>query len=187
LVGRPPIVGRFSATATNDCIGVVDSANFPPYGTAFALYFTCNLAGGAPPLTLQWLSVVLPDSSGATGTHQFGAGDFDGDAVDSIAIRRGAFIAWTNVPPTTLLSEFINAQYFGVPTPNDGTEGLFVVGDWRDNDGLNVDYFGLVYQNGYFHYRNDLDWNVPWYLYYFQNVGQPIGTPFTVTTWRQRQ
>ncbi|MBI5929742.1 MAG: PD40 domain-containing protein [Chloroflexi bacterium] len=184
LIGRPPVVGRFSASAANDCLGAVDSANFPPYGTAFALYFTCDLSGGAPALAFQWLSVVLPDSSGATGTHQFAAGDFNGDQVDSIAIRRGPFVAWTNVPPTTLLSEFSLAQYFGVPSPNDHTEGLFVVGDWSVNDAQSIDFFGLVYQNGYFYYRTNLSWNT---LYYsFQGIGQPIGSPITVTSWRQR-
>lgn len=179
LFGRPPVAGRFSNASNHDCFGVVDSGNFPPYGLAFALYFTCDLTSGpTPSFTVQWLSVLLPDNQGFTGTHQFGAGDFNGDGVDSIAVRRGAFIAWTNVPPTTLLSQFSLAQYIGAP--GSGDEGMFVVGDW---DGNNLSSFGLFYQNGAFYRRNDLDWNTGIYLY--QQVGQPIGTTgIGVDSWR---
>ncbi len=173
-----PVSGRFSATSPNDCIGVVDSANFPPYGTAFALYFTCNLTSGpTPPLTYQWLSVLLPDSQGFSGVHQFGAGDFDGDGVDSIAVRRGPYISYTNVPPTTVNSAFNYAQYIGAPSTND--YGTFVVGDW--NSDL-FDTFGLVYNNGNFYRRNDLAWNSG--QYFLQRVGQPIGSSITAATWR---
>ncbi|MBZ0317275.1 MAG: hypothetical protein K8L91_12705 [Anaerolineae bacterium] len=179
LFGRPPVAGRFSSASNHDCFGVVDSGNFPPYGLAFALYFTCDLTSGpTPSFTVQWLSVLLPDNQGFTGTHQFGSGEFNGDGVDSIAVRRGAFIAWTNVPPTTLLSEFSLAQYIGAPGSSD--EGTFVVGDW---DGNNLSSFGLFYQNGAFYRRNDLDWNTGIYLY--QQVGQPIGTTgIGVDSWR---
>ncbi|MBI5929718.1 MAG: hypothetical protein HY862_10440 [Chloroflexi bacterium] len=173
-----PVAGRFNASINHDCIGVVDSASFPPYGTAFALYFTCNFTGGTtPPLSYQWLSAVLPDSQGYTGTHQFSAGDFDGNGVESIAIRRGAYIAWTNVPPTTTNSAFNLAQYFGAPSTND--YGYFVVGDWNSD---RVDSFGLFYTNGNFYRRDDLAWNSGQYL--LQRVGQPIGTPVTATSWR---
>lgn len=179
LFNRPPVAGRFSSAVTHDCFGVVDSGNFPPYGLAFALYFTCDLTSGPTPgFTIQWLSVLLPDSQGFSGTHQFGAGDFDGDGLDSIAVRRGAFIAWTNIPPTTLLSQFSLAQYIGAPSNTD--EGTFVVGDWDAN---NLSSFGLFYQSGAFYRRNDLDWNTG--VYIFQNVGQPIGTSgIGVDSWR---
>ncbi len=173
-----PVSGRFSAAYPNDCIGVVDSANFPPFGTAFAMYFTCNFTSGpTPPLAFQWLSVLLPDSQGFTGAHQFGAGDFDGDGLDSVAVRRGPYIAFTNVPPTTVNSAFSYAQYIGTPSSND--YGTFVVGDWDSNL---LDSFGLVYNNGYFYRRNDLTWNSGQYS--LQRLGQPIGTSITAATWR---
>lgn len=176
-LGRPAVAGRFDATRTNDCIGIVDSGNFPPYGLAFAMYFTCDMSGGNPPKTLQWLSVLLPDSQGFTGTHQFGAGDFDGDGVDSIAVRRGAFIAYSNTMPTTIAAAFPYAQYIGVP--GSGDEGAFVVGDW-DNNAL--DSFGLFYRNGHFYRRNDLLWNSGQNTDQF--LDQPVGTPVTIASWR---
>ncbi|MBI5931576.1 MAG: hypothetical protein HY862_19870 [Chloroflexi bacterium] len=174
---RPPVAGRFDGTVNHDCVGVVDNANFPPYGTAFALYFTCNMAGGDPAKTFQWLSVLLPDNQGHTGVHQFSAGDFDGNGVDSIAVRRGPTIAWTNVAPTTLLSEYTLAQYIGTPHATD--YGVLVVGDW---DGNGRDSFGLFYQDGAFYRRDDLLWNSGAYL--LQRVGAPVGTPMTATSWR---
>ncbi|MCQ3928914.1 MAG: hypothetical protein DPW16_00520 [Chloroflexi bacterium] len=180
LVGRPAVAGRFNSAFSNDCIGAVDSGNFPPYGTAYALYFTCNLTSGpTPPLTFQWLSVLLPDSQGHTGTAQFTAGDWNNDGVDSIAIRRTNFIAFTNVPPTTLESAFDLAQYFG--SPSAVSYGTFVSGDWDSNG---VDSFGLVYSNGAFYRRNDVDWNSGQYI--LQNLGQPTGTISFAASWRQR-
>ncbi|MBI5929657.1 MAG: S8 family serine peptidase [Chloroflexi bacterium] len=180
LVGRPAVAGRFDNSAANDCIGAVDSANFPPYGIAYAMYFTCNLTSGpTPPLTFQWLSVLLPDSQGHTGTAQFVAGDWNSDGVESIAIRRTNYIAYTNVPPTTLESAFDQAQYFG--TPSAVSYGTLVAGDW-DSD--RVDSFGLVYSNGAFYRRNDLQWNSGQYT--LQNLGQPTGTINFATSWRQR-
>jgi CSLREA domain-containing protein len=177
LLGRPPVVGRFNPALLNDCLGVVDSA---PSGvdTAFSLYYTCNLTGGNPPKQGQWLSLVLPNSQGFSGTHQFVAGDFNNDGVESIGVRRGVAIAWTNVAPTSGHATFNFAQYIGVP-PGTSGEGHVVAGDW-DGDGLTS--FGLYYQNGAFHRRNDLDWNSG--VYVLQNVGQPIGTPTTPATWR---
>lgn len=186
LYGRPPVAGRFDGTRTNDCIGIVDSGNFPPYGLAFAMYFTCDMSGGNPPKSFQWLSVVLSDAAGfaGLGTHQFAAGDFNGDGVDSIAIRRGPFIAYTQVPPAPnapglpySLSAFSEAQYIGAPSASD--YGYFLSGDWDNN---NIDSFGLFYQNGYFYYRNDLDWNSQ--NYGLQRVGSPMPTPLTATSWR---
>ncbi len=185
LFGRPAVAGRFDATRGNDCIGVVDSGNFPPFGIAFAMYFTCDMSGGNPPKSFQWLSVVLADTAGfaGLGDHQFAAGDYNRDGVDSIAIRRGPFIAYTQVSPAPnapgfgySLSTFIDAQYIGAPSSND--YGIFVVGDWDHND---IDSFGLFYQDGYFYRRNDLQWNSGQYT--LQRVGQPIGTPMTATSW----
>lgn len=181
LFNRPLVVGKFSG-ATNDCVGAVDSANFPPYGTAFALYFTCNYAGNPnPPLTFQWLSVVLSDSAGfaGLGDHQFVSGDWNNDGLDSVAIRRGPYIAFTNIVPGTGHAEFNLAQYIGAPSAVN--YGLFVAGDWDSN---NIDSFGLVYNNGDFYRRNDLDWNSGAYIY--QYIGLPTGIIHSAASWRQR-
>ncbi|MBZ0320264.1 MAG: hypothetical protein K8L91_27880 [Anaerolineae bacterium] len=177
-LGGQPVVGRFDATINHDCLGVTDSGTWTNGDTFFALYFTCNLTSGpTPPLTFQWLSILLPNSQGFTGTFQFVAGDFNGDGVDSVAVRRGAFIAWTNIPPTTLLSQFNLAQYIGAP--GTGDEGKVVAGDWDRN---NVDSFGLVYQNGTFYRRNDVEWNTG--VYILQTFTPSVGTPFDVASWR---
>ncbi len=179
-LGGQPVVGRFDANVNHDCLGVTDSGTWFTGDAYFALYFTCNLTSGpTPPLTFQWLSILLPSSQGFTGTHQFVAGDFDGDGVDSVAVRRGGFIAWTNIPPTTLLTQFNLAQYIGAP--GNGDEGKVVTGDW---DMSNMDSFGLVYQNGTFYRRNDLDWNSG--VYILQQFASQVGTPFDVASWRPK-
>jgi hypothetical protein len=113
-----------------------------------------------------------------TGEYQFSAGDFNNDGIDSIAMRRNEYITWTNVPPTTELAEFTQAQYIGDPDP--GSEyGIMLSGDWDRN---NSDSFGLFYSSGDFYRRNDLDWNSGQYI--LQQVGQPAGTPVHATSWR---
>ncbi len=180
LIGRPAVAGRFTS-ATNDCFGAVDSGYFPPYGTAFALYYTCNFTSGpTPALNFQWLSVVLSDNGGfaGLGAHQFAAGDFNGDGIDSIAVRRGPYIAFTNVAPTSLQAAYDLAQYFGAPSAND--YGIFLSGDWN-NDA--VDSFGLYYSNGDFYRRNDVQWNTSQYTR--QQVSTGIGTSsLSITSWR---
>jgi CSLREA domain-containing protein len=177
LLNRQPVAGRFDAAVNHDCLGVVDSAPSPPYGTAFALYFTCDLtSSGDPPKETQWLGAPLSDSAGFSGTHQFAAGDLDGDGVDSLAVRRGPYVAWTNVPPTTFLSSFDQAQYLGAP--NAGS-GQLVCGDW---DGNGLDSFGLFYQDGSLFRRDDLAWNSG--AYTLQRVGQPNGQPVSASSWR---
>lgn len=182
--GKRPVAGRFDASINHDCIGVTDSSDFPPYGTAFALYFTCNLAGGNPPKTFQWLSVLLPDNQGHSGVWEFSAGNFDPtvDAVDTIACRRGNFITWTNTPPTTQNAAFPYAQYIGAP--HSGTS-QFVVGDWN-SDG--TDSFGLYYAAlGRLRGRNDLDWNSGLYPIDQQLDTSVVGTTnVSATTWRLR-
>ncbi|MBI5928939.1 MAG: lamin tail domain-containing protein [Chloroflexi bacterium] len=178
VAGNQPVVGRFAVTA-NDCLGVMDSQNFPPYGTAFALYYTCVTSGGNPAKTVQWNSVLLPDSGGFSGTFQFGAGDFDGNGIDSIACRRGTYITWSNTNPNTVNGTFPNAQYFASPVAGSNN---FVVGDF-DNNG--VDSFGLFFpaSNGTVYFKNDLAFNsgaIPG----SQTVGLPIGTATTATTWK---
>ncbi len=177
VVPNAPVAGRFDAGLNHDCIGVVDSGNFPPYGVAFVLYFTCAMTDGNPVKTFQWLSIVLPDNQGFSGTFQFGTGDFDGNGVDSIAIRRGNFIAYSLTNPTTFAATFPLAQYFAPPIVGNNQ---FIVGDF-DNNGL--DSFGLFFPAaGAAYFKNDLDWNsgaTPGMISsYF-----PIGTATTAATW----
>ncbi len=177
VVPNAPVAGRFDAGLNHDCIGVVDSGNFPPYGVAFVLYFTCAMTDGNPVKTFQWLSIVLPDNQGFTGTFQFGTGEFDGNGVDSIAIRRGNFIAYSLTNPTTFAATFPLAQYFAPPIVGNNQ---FIVGDF-DNNGL--DSFGLFFPAaGAAYFKNDLDWNsgaTPGMISsYF-----PIGTATTAATW----
>lgn len=168
-----PVAGRFDAAVANDCIGAVQQIN-----TVFAMYYACSFTtGNQPTIRYQWLSELLPTAGGHSGAWQFAAGDWDGNGVDSIAVRRGPSIAFTNTPPTTVNSLFNLAQYIGTPSTND--YGVFVAGDWDSN---RLDSFGLVYSNGYFYRRNDLTWNSG--LYYIQRVGQPVSTPMTAVTWR---
>ncbi len=184
--GRPVVAGRFDSRTMNDCFGVVDSGSFPPWGTAFALYFTCDLTNGtAPPLGVQWLSTTLSDLQGFTGTHQFCAGNFDQDRIDSVAIRRGAFVAFTDrapYPPEPGLwlsySTYDRAQYLGFP---EAPEGLFTCGDWNHNL---QDSFGLYYPaSGNFWRREDLDWNSG--LWVTQQAGSPLGTiSIAAGSWR---
>jgi hypothetical protein len=176
FLGHPPVAGRFDAAIGHDCLGVVDSAPWPGYGTAFAVYFTCALTSGANPAkVVQWLGAPLPDSAGFSGLHQFAAGDFDGGGVDSLAVRRGPYVAWTNVSPMTLSAPFNLAQYVGAPAAGYGN---VVAGDW---DGNALDSFGLFYPDGRFYRRDDLEWNSG--LYTLQRVGQPIGTPVTASAY----
>ncbi|MBZ0315799.1 MAG: S8 family serine peptidase [Anaerolineae bacterium] len=174
LFNRPPVVGRFGA-GNNDCIGVVDNGNFPPYGLAFAMYYTCNVVSGNPPKSFQWLSVVLPDNQGFSGTFQFTAGDWNADGRDTVAIRRGPFIAFTNSQVTSPAA-FNLAQYWG--TPSGSGEGRFLSGDWN-GDGLHS--FGVVYDDGSFYRRDDLEWNSG--VYRLQRVSLMVGANFTVASW----
>lgn len=139
---------------------------------------TCDLSGTTTPtIQVQWLSELLSDRAGFNGSFQFVAGDFNHDGVDSIAVRRGPFITFSNTPPTTLLSEFPLAQYFSPPNRPD--EGQLVAGDWN---GDATSSFGIFYSDGYFYRRNDLNWNSD--SYELQRIGQPIGTPVQAASWR---
>lgn len=164
-----PVAGRFTA-ADNDCIGlVVDN---------LGLWWTCEMVNNPPPMGGQWLGGQLADKP---GDYQFVAGDWDGDGIDTIAIRRDVYITWTNVPVTTVMSEFTRAQYIGQPSDQD--YGILVAGDW-DNDG--ADSFGLFYQDGSFYRRHDLQWNTG--EYFLQHVGRPVGdSNIHALTWRDNQ
>ena len=107
------------------------------------MYWTCDLTSGpTPPRQGLWLGVPLGTSGfGEIGPHQFVAGDFDGDGVDSIAVRRGPYFVWGGL-----------AQNFGMPLAEYGNA---VAGDW-DGDGIST--FGIYYQTEQFFYLNHLDW-----------------------------
>ncbi|GIK67408.1 MAG: hypothetical protein BroJett018_52020 [Chloroflexota bacterium] len=191
-MGVIPIAGRFDPSVNHDCLGVIHSAFLPPYtDVAFSLYYTCSTTGGNPTLYTQWLSMPLPDSAGFTGTYQFVAGDFgtDGnsqpnfipDGIDTIAVRRGPFVAFSNTPVSNHAT-FPTAQYFGDPNGGDSEYGYFVAGDWN-TDGL--DSFGLYYySNGIpvFYRRNNLDWNL---IEYTAQYLPNNGSTFNVATWRE--
>lgn len=167
LLGKPAVAGRFNGAIAHDCIGVVDSTPWIGGDTAFAVYYTCDLTSGpTPPKVVVWLSTPVPDSAfGNIGAHQFVAGDFVGNGVDTFATRRGPYIVWGSL-----------AQYIGAP----GTGyGNVVAGDW-DGDGKSS--FGLFYQDGSFYRLNDLDWHTE--AYTLQHLGQPIGTPTIADSWR---
>lgn len=151
------VAGRFSAGGPNDCIGVVEQGFLAPY-VVFVMWYTCDLTSGpTPAIPYHWVSAVLSDQAGfaGLGTHQFTAGDWNNDGLDTVAARRGPFVAYTNTAVTTIPSSFSFAQYFGDPSPT-ADYGAFVAGDWDNN---NVDSFGLFYPDGIFYRRNDLDWN----------------------------
>lgn len=160
------VAGHFT-NVPHDCIGlVVDNVG---------LWWTCEMAVNPPPMSGQWLGGQLADKP---GEYQFAVGDFDGDGLDTVAIRRDKYIVWTNVPTTTEQALFPDAQYIGEPsTPG---YGIFVSGDW-DTDG--IDSFGLHYPGttpSIFYWRNDLEWNSGIYvtqdLSYFAGYTQ-------ATTW----
>lgn len=146
-----PVVGRFSPAFPRDCIGVVSA--FPENPTLYVLSYVCDYA--SPVVRQQYLGAPLPDQDGYSGPTLFGAGDFDGDGFDSIAVMRGAMIAYTNVDPSEGDAVFTQYQYWGEPF-SEGGPATLVVGDW---DGDGVDSFGVVYgsdDTSYFYRRNDL-------------------------------
>lgn len=173
---QPAVVaGRFSAGFPNDCFGVVERDHDLP-GDGFPLYYTCELLVPVPPSGIQnqFLAVTLPGSGG----YQLVAGDWDGDGLDTIAVRRGNTIAWGNVAPPEGVGTFPLAQNFG--DPFDGY-GDIVAGDWN-NDG--IDSFGLFFKDkGRFYYRNDLSPSIAPYT--VQKIGKPIGRKVKPFSWRE--
>ncbi len=163
LTDKPLVAGRFDLYSYNDCIGVINDSIQPGTGdTRFALNYWCDMetAPGAGELLTQFLAAPLPDSQGVAGTHQFAAGDWDGDGVDTIAVRRDDKITFTNVHPSAGAAQYANSQYWGTPSGASG-EGMFVPGDW-DDDGF--DSWGVLYNDSQFYYRDDISWNPGSYL-----------------------
>jgi hypothetical protein len=172
FANKQAVAGRFDGSINRDCIGVVDSApNWLGSGdTAFAMYWTCNLTSGpTPPKNGLWLSLPLPTSGfGDIGEHQFVAGDFNNDGVDTIAVRRGPYFVWSSL-----------AQYFGAPI---AAYGNAVAGDW-DGDGTST--FGIYYQTGQFFRLNDLLWHTENYTQqYLGNLEPPLTKPHRPVSWR---
>ncbi|MBZ0321373.1 MAG: hypothetical protein K8L91_33485 [Anaerolineae bacterium] len=137
LAGGVVVAGRFG-DGGHDCVGVVA-------GMAFTT--TCDFSGNTIPL-VQRLDIEFPTDADL----QYGAGDFDGDGVDSIVIRHGNQIFHSNTLPNTATVEFQPPIEF--PAPEDGPSQL-VVGDW-DTDG--VDDFGMYFvETGHFYGRTQTD------------------------------
>ena len=189
------VAGRMDQDFVNDCIGIVEQQGTPP-NDDYALHFTCNLDGPvAPGVSGQWLGRPLPDGGGFSGERQYAMGDYNNSGLQSIAVRRGPYVAFTNVDPgqtarnPLVAAVFDQAQFVGAPSGND--YGILVAGDWSDGivsaqGGVasGRDSFGLFYGNGFFFYRNDLLWNSGQYT--LQVVGQPIGTTsIHATSWRK--
>ncbi len=167
---RQAVAGRFDGAVNHDCIGVIDSA--PWQGgpdTAFVMYWTCDLTSGpTPPKNGLWLGVPLGTSGfGEIGPHQFVAGDFDGDGVDSIAARRGPYFVWGGL-----------AQNFGMPLAEYGNA---VSGDW-DGDGIST--FGIYYQTEQFFRLNHLDWHNMNYTTQFLPSNHGMTEPLRPVSWR---
>ncbi|HXT21820.1 MAG TPA: right-handed parallel beta-helix repeat-containing protein, partial [Thermoanaerobaculia bacterium] len=166
---RQAVAGRFDGAVNHDCIGIIDSAPWGAQDTAFVMYWTCDLTSGpGPPKNGLWLGVPLATSGfGDIGAHQFVAGDFDGDGVDTIAVRRGPYFVWGGL-----------AQNFGMPLAEYGNA---VAGDW-DGDGIST--FGIYYQTEQFFYLNHLDWANQNYTQQFLPSNHGMTEPLRPVSWR---
>ena len=182
-VGNPPslqgiVTGRFEAGFANDCIGWVDGNTSPVTGDLrFSLKRWCDMsATGAVALSAQFMGGVLGDSNGFVGTFSFVAGDWDGDSIDEMAVRRSDRITYTFIDPPSGAATFPQAQRWDTATatgPGGHTEdeGVFVGGDW---DGNGTDSFGVVYSDAEFYYRNALSWNPGPWEFIFQGFVDPV-------------
>lgn len=184
-----PVAGYFDSKSDHDCIGVVDQKKLDGTNDTLAFYYTCDFSGSAVPKS-QALGVLLPRSELYAGPFQFVAGDWDGDGVESLAVRRGSFIRLTNdAPSTTETPLFETPIDFTAPKTNE--YGVVVAGDW---DGDGIDTFGLFYQLdsidvSEFYYRNDFDLESGDYL--IQHIRDFLESPFHrvhlfATSWRQQ-
>ena len=177
------VAGRFDGGLANDCIGIVDGNVSPITGNLrFSMKYWCDMTTppqgpGGGPLSAQYIGGILGDSSGFTGTHQFGVGDWDNDNIDEVASRRGIFITYTTRNPNQS-SAFSHAQRWGNPEGHANDAGQFITGDWN---GDNIDGWGVLYDDNQFYIRNDLSWNPGFYNR--QTVVDYIGTPRQATAW----
>ena len=190
-VGNPPslqgiVTGRFEAGFANDCIGWVDGNTSPITGDLrFSLKRWCDMsATGAVALSAQFMGGVLGDSNGFVGTFSFVAGDWDGDSIDEMAVRRSDRITYTFIDPPSGAATFSQAQRWDTATatgPGGHTEdeGVFVGGDW---DGNGTDSFGVVYSDAEFYYRNALSWNPGPWEFIFQGFIDQVGFDQASTT-----
>jgi hypothetical protein len=168
------VAGRFDNAFENDCVGVVQMANVP-YGHSFALHYTCELTTKLPPsgILTQWIDITLNGDE----KYQFVAGDWNGDGLDSIAVRRGKKIKWGNTTPSQGAASFTGTQKF--TTPNDSNSAI-LGGDWN---GDGIDTFGLYFKGeGAFYYRDDLD--KAKLIPALQSLGLPVGKA-VASSWRK--
>lgn len=177
------VAGRFDVGRPNDCVGVFEQASMDGF-TVFVLWYICDFSTTTPPVNWHWASAMLYDTAslpGLAGNWQFAVGDWDNNGSDTIASRRGPYIAWSNVPivngaNVNTGAEFAFAQYFGIPSTFD--YGVFVAGDWNNT---NRDGFGILYGNNFFYYRNDLEWNSG--IWELQRITNYVGSPRNVMSW----
>lgn len=160
------VSGRFDAARANDCIGTI----IMDYPTGYPMIWTCDFSTEVPAyngqIFGQWLGTAL---TFATGQYQFVTGDWNGDGIDTVAIRRGPYVAYGDVPPTTLMGGLPYAQYIGEPM-GPAVYGEIMAGDW-DNNG--TDSFGLYFNaHGRFYWYNELVWYTP--NIFLQLVGTPL-------------
>lgn len=179
-----PVAGRFNTAIANDCFGVVESSLMGGF-TVFVLWYICDFSTATPTVNWHWASAMLYDDAalpGLAGDWQFAVGDWDGNGSDTLASRRGPYVAWSNIPivdgaNVNTGAEFAFAQYVGAPA---GEYGQFVAGDWNANG---TSTFGLFYPSiNYFYYYNNLDW-VPGAAT-LQRINNSIGGPRSVISWR---
>ncbi len=143
------VAGRFDPTFNNDCFGVVQMKDVPA-GHNFALRYTCELGASNPPggIKTQWIDISLKGD----GKYQFVAGDWNGDGLDSIAVRRDKKIKWGNVAPAGGAAVFPATQKFKTP---ESSYGNIISGDWNGDE---IDTFGIFFKgNSTFYYRDDLN------------------------------
>lgn len=165
----PLVAGRFLAGYDNDCVGVIHGDGVDIQNPTFHLEYWCELAPGFADEShgTQWIGAVLPDSNFPTGEHEFAAGDWDGDGIDELAVRKDLFITYTLADPELDLAPFAQAQRWGVPPDELTATGVFVAGDWN---GDGIDGWGVLYDDNHFYHRNDLTWNPGPLAYHLQHI-----------------
>ena len=172
---KPLVVGRMNPGFSNDCIGIINNSVKPNGDDIFAVYFWCDMNTAPGPGDLfnsrQFLGAILANSTGRVGTFQFAAGDWDADGVYEMAVRRGEFITYSLINPSSGPAIFPSAQKWGTPAGQGFDDGQFVSGNWNGT----AEYgWGVVYEENIFYYRNSLVWNPGVGVYNVQNFANQV-------------
>jgi hypothetical protein len=168
------VAGRFNPAFTNDCFGIVQLQNVPQ-DHDFRLQYTCELNAENPPsgIKRRWIDVTLPGE----GAYQFVAGDWDGDGLDSLGVRRANRFKWGNTAPALGALSFTSVQKLTNPQT---AYGAALVGDWN---GDGIDTIGLYFKGmGKFYWRNDLSTETA--PFNSQIVGLPVNQA-AAASWRR--